>query len=314
MDNKNHVLELEETPNIKNSILIVDDDGLIAQALTHILSPEYTVYVARDGQDAIDVAREMNPDVILLDVLMPGMSGFHVISVLKNMAETRDIPVIFVTGLDSAKDEEKGLILGAADYIHKPFTPAIVKLRVSNQIKIINQMRLIHRMSVTDSLTNVANRRQFNSHLEQEWKRSVRFQSSVSVLMLDIDHFKVFNDNFGHIQGDIVLQTVANLIKDMLKRPRDLVARWGGEEFAVVLPDTNMHGAYKVAEDIRIAIENYVLLFKEDMPIRITVSIGVNSLVPGQHSSVDRFISDADKALYQAKGAGRNRVFASEPL
>jgi len=307
-----HFTELEETILPKNSILVADDDRLIVQALTHILSPDYTIYIAKDGQDAIDVAKAMTPDVILLDVLMPGMSGFDVITTLKNMSETREIPVIFVTGMDNAKDEERGLTLGAADYISKPFTPAIVKLRVSNQLKIVNQMRLIHRLSITDTLTGTANRRQFNNWLDQEWKRSVRFQAPLSVLMLDIDHFKVFNDNYGHLQGDVALQTVAQIITKALKRPRDLVARWGGEEFAIVLPDTSMQGAFIVAEDIRTSIEKHILMVKDEMPIRVTVSVGVNSIVPGQQNSIDRFVSDADKALYQAKRAGRNRVFTAD--
>ena len=311
MDTKSHITEFEEAGPNKNSILIVDDDRLITLALTQILSPEYIVYTANDGHDALKVAKEMKPDLILLDVLMSGMSGFDTIVVLKSMIETRNIPVIFITGLDNHKDEEKGLLLGAADYINKPFTPAIVRLRVNNQIKIINQLRIIQHLSVTDTLTNTANRRQFNAWLDAEWKRAARLQVPLSILMVDIDHFKAFNDNHGHLQGDIALKAVAESIKKKLKRPRDLVARWGGEEFAVVLPDTNTQGAFMVAEDIRTSIAEEAVLHKEGESVHVTVSIGTNSIIPGPEHSIDRFLHDVDEALYKAKQAGRNCTFCA---
>ncbi|MCL2565594.1 MAG: diguanylate cyclase [Defluviitaleaceae bacterium] len=315
MDSTGQTAEFERRENItKNSILVVEDDKLIALELTNILTPKYIVYLSRNGADAIELAKELKPDIILLDVVMPGMSGFDVIATLKGIRETSDIPIIFVTGLSNAKDEEKGLVLGAADYIQKPFTPSIVKLRVRNQVKIINQMRLIQHLSITDTLTNTANRRQFNTWLDQEWKRAVRHKSPLSLLMLDIDHFKVYNDNFGHLQGDTVLQVIANTIKKELKRPLDLVARWGGEEFAILLPDTHMAGACKVAEDIRASIEKHIIMFEEKTPTRVTASIGINCIVPEHHSFIERFVSDADKSLYRAKETGRNRVVTSEAL
>ena len=313
MNGTDHNTEAERREhNAKNSILVVEDDKLIASELTNILSPKYIVYLSGNGPDAIEMAKELKPDVILLDVIMPKMSGFDVIVALKGMRETSDIPVIFITGLGNTKDEEKGLVLGAADYIQKPFTSSIVKLRVRNQVKIINQMRMIQHLSVTDPLTNTANRRQFNTWLDQEWKRAIRHKCPLSLLMLDIDHFKVYNDNFGHLQGDKVLKSIANTIKGQLKRPRDLAARWGGEEFAVLLPDTNLTGASKVAEDIRISIEKSIIMFEDKTPTRVTASIGVSCIIPEQHSFIERFVSDADKALYRAKEAGRNRVVTSE--
>ena len=300
--------------NEKNSILIVDDEALNILALTQILGESYTLYVAKDGRDAIESAKEQRPDLILLDVVMPGMDGFGVITELKGMQETCKIPVIFITGLSNAASEEKGFVLGAADYINKPFTPAVVKLRVKNQLQIITQMQKIQELSITDSLTNISNRRHFNDKLEEEWQRGVREQTHLSVLMLDIDHFKNYNDTYGHMQGDIALQSVANILKGRAKRATDLVARWGGEEFAVVLPSIIMEDAVNVAERIREEIEGSVFDCKDGRPTRITVSIGVNCAIPDKTSSLDSFVSDTDKALYRAKLTGRNKVCTTQQL
>jgi diguanylate cyclase (GGDEF)-like protein len=295
---------------IKNSILVVDDEAMNITALTHILKQDYTVYVEKDGLGCLEAARELTPDLILLDILMPAMNGFEVITSLKKDDLTRDIPVIFVTGLNNAQDEEMGFVLGAADYINKPFSAAVVKLRVKNQIQIINQMRLIHNISITDALTGIGNRRFFYTQLEQEWQRSLRQQTPISFLMLDIDHFKVYNDTNGHMQGDMVLRETAQLIQKGLSRAIDKAARWGGEEFAVILPDTTMEGAQKVAERIRQSIESHTFMMDEITPTKITVSIGINCNVPKRTElyTLETFVSDADKALYHAKATGRNKI------
>ena len=304
----------DESNKIKNTILIVDDDKIILQALTLILGDEYILHVARTGEEAIDIAKRTLPDLILLDVIMSDMSGFDVISVLKNSPETAEVPIIFITGMNSRDDEARGLALGASDYINKPFTRSIVKLRVGNQLKIVNQIRLIQRMSVTDTLTGVANRRQFNTWMDQEWRRAARFENHISVLIVDIDFFKVFNDTHGHLEGDMALKTVAEVMSGALKRSRDLVARWGGEEFALILPDTDMAGAVLVGEVMRKAIEKKVILYKDDAPVHITASIGVHSVIPDKRDSIEGFISEADKALYEAKRSGRNRVVSTDML
>jgi len=298
----------------RNSILIVSDDTLIVQTLANILSNQYAVYFSKNGSDALKAAKEHGPDIILLDIVMHGMGGFDVIVALKSVGETADIPVVFVTEVGSVEDEEKGFSLGVADYIQKPFTPPMVKLRVKNQIKLINQTRLIQHLSTTDALTSTANKRQFDAWLNQEWRRAIRYKTPLSFLMLDIDHFKVYNENFGYPQGDIALKSIANIIKNELKRPGDLVARWGGEEFVILLPETNIQGACKVAEDIRASIEKNVIMFQGKTPTRVMVSIGISSIIPEQHSFIESFVSEAEKALHRSKESGRNRVVASESL
>ena len=292
----------------KNSILIVDDEKANLIVLTHILSQEYTIYTAKDGQDAINKAGKLLPDLILLDIIMPEMDGYEVLTTLKNTEETRAIPVIFITGLDSSEDEEKGLVLKAADYISKPFRAAIVKLRVGNQIQIVNQLRTIERLSMIDQLTNIPNRRSFDNRLNMEWNRAIREKAPISLLMMDVDKFKNYNDTYGHQQGDLVLQTVASVYSKTLKRSGDFAARWGGEEFAVLLPMTDMCGALPIAENIRANIESTVIPAPDGTSTVVTVSIGVHSQTPSQNDSMDDFISKADNALYTAKETGRNRV------
>jgi len=292
----------------KNSLLIVDDENANLKVLTHILGSEYTIFTATGGKNAIEKAKEFVPDLILLDILMPEMDGYTTLSEIKKCEEIQKIPVVFITGLDSSEDEEKGLSLEAADYITKPFSAQVVKLRVRNQIQIVNQMRTIERLSMIDQLTNIPNRRSFDDRLCMEWKQAVREQTPISLLMMDMDKFKDLNDTYGHQQGDIVLMTAAAIFPKSFKRPGDFAARWGGEEFVILLPNTPLDGAVEVAEKIRADIENTTFMTVNGSEVRMTVSIGVNSLIPTNENSIDAFISGSDKALYAAKEAGRNRV------
>ena len=292
----------------KNSLLIVDDEKSNIVLLRQILGKEYTVYAAKNGPEALEVASERLPDVILLDILMPGMNGYEVISALKNFTLTRTIPVIFITALNDPKDEEKGLLLGAADYINKPFSPAVVKLRVQNQIKILNYINIIKRMGMTDQLTDLPNRRSFEERIRMEWNRAIRDNTPISVLILDIDRFKQYNDTYGHWQGDVALKTVAKVLMYETKRLSDFVARMGGEEFVVILANTDALGAFEVAENIRKNIESTQIPLEDGQTNTITVSIGVNTQIPTLGSSIDEFLGYADSALYTAKREGKNRV------
>jgi len=296
---------------VKNSLLIVDDEEANILVLTHILGGEYTIYTAEDGAQAIEKAGEHLPDLILLDILMPGIDGYQTLAELRRLDKTRKIPVIFITGLNSIEDEEKGLSLDAADYITKPFSALIVKLRVRNQIQIVNQFRTIQRLSMIDQLTNIPNRRSFDERLTMEWNHSIREHTPISILMTDIDKFKELNDTYGHQHGDLALQIIADIFAQSCRRSGDFAARWGGEEFTVLLPNTPLHGALDIAERIRADIENAKIPCPDGSNTSLTISIGVHTLEPAHGSSIDTFLSFADKALYAAKNAGRNRVCSS---
>jgi len=292
----------------KNTLLIVDDENSNLKVLTHILGSSYTIYTASNGVSAIQKAKDLKPDLILLDIIMPEMNGYETLSVIKKTEETHKIPVVFITGLSSADDEEKGLSLEAADYITKPFSAPIVKLRVHNQIQIVNQLRMIEQLSMVDQLTKLPNRRSFDSRLNLEWRQAIREKTPISLLMMDLDKFKLINDNYGHQNGDLVLKKVAEVFTLSLRRPADFTARWGGEEFIVLLPNTAMEGALEVAEHIRADIEKTLISFPDGKEIQITISIGVTSKKLEKTSSVTAILADADKALYMAKEAGRNKV------
>ena len=298
----------------KKSILVIDDEKANIIKLAHILTPEYTVYASISGKNGIATAKKNLPDMILLDILMPDMDGYEVLSCLKNAEETKEIPVVFVTGLTDSGDEEKGLSLGAADYITKPFSSAIVKLRVQNQIKILNLIDEIRVLSATDQLTGISNRRTFDERLRLEWERAKRDRSPLTIFLIDIDNFKPYNDTYGHLQGDVALQAITAAIKASLSRSVDFAARWGGEEFAVLLPSTNQAGASIIAENIRKAVEETLIPGSEGADTRVTVSIGVNTHTPDSESAVHDFFAGADKALYTAKGLGKNRVCRHEAI
>ena len=294
----------------KNTVLVVDDEVANLQVLAHILGSEYTIYTARNGTSALEIAKKYLPDIILLDIIMPGMDGYQVLNELKGVDATEEIPVIFITGLSSTEDETKGLSMNAADYISKPFSPTIVKLRVRNQIKIVNQFRMIERLSLVDQLTGIPNRRSFDERINAEWRRAVREGETtpLSILVMDVDHFKIYNDTYGHQQGDNALKMVATVFSKQIRRSMDFAARWGGEEFIGLLPDTPLEGALEIAEGIRKSIENMEIPHDNGTSSKITVSIGVSTQRPSQDSWTDSFISMADKALYDAKAAGRNMV------
>ncbi|MCL2183867.1 MAG: diguanylate cyclase [Chitinispirillia bacterium] len=294
---------------VKNSILVVDDEKANLVFLTRVLGEKYAIYTAKDGASGIRKAAELVPDLIMLDILMPDMSGYDVLNELKKQDATRDIPVIFITAMSSDDEEEKALSYNAVDYINKPFKPNVVKLRVRNQIRIVNQVRTIERLSMTDQLTEIPNRRSFDSRLTMEWRRAIREKKYISLLMLDVDKFKAYNDTYGHQQGDNVLRAVAKSLEQDMMRPGDFAARWGGEEFAAVLACTDLNGAMQVAERIRANIEALRITVPGTSDVApVTISIGVESMMPDQNSSLDLFISAADNALYAAKKAGRNRV------
>lgn len=302
-----------EDSNEKAKILIVDDEPMNLNLLERILREDYHIFRAGSGQEAIDIVLENKSlDMILLDIMMPEMNGYEVCKKLKEMPETKDIPVIFLTALLDEKNEEKALLMGGADYITKPFSIPVVKGRIKNHLGLKKYRDLQRENSYTDELTKIANRRKFNEILSLEWNRAKRSGDYLSLLLLDIDLFKKYNDYYGHMQGDECLYKVAQELNKGLKRPADFVARWGGEEFVCVLPDTDKAGAMVVAEELRQAILNLKIPHQmSSVNEYVTVSVGVAMVKPSTtNNTLEQLLKSTDSALYSAKELGRNRVFA----
>lgn len=290
-------------------VLIVDDEAFNRKILTNLLSGLAKISLAKNGEQALASAKEQQPSLILLDIVMPDMSGFEVLQELKGNPDTQHIPVIFITGLDSIEDEAYGLKLGACDYIQKPFHMDIVKARVTTHLELTRQRKLLEKLANFDALTSIPNRRHFETALATEWASAQREQSSISIAMLDVDHFKRYNDNYGHPMGDEVLRQVARTIEAKLNRPRDQICRYGGEEFCVILPTTEQDGAKQILTDCMEAIEALNIDHEHSATAsHVTVSVGVYSCTPDRDMEVSTALSAADKALYQAKTAGRNQL------
>ena len=297
----------------KLKILIIEDSMLNQEILRRILTNDYIVEFAKDGAEALEKVRAEFTDLILLDLILPGIDGFEVLVELKKCDSTHSIPVIIITGRSDPEEEVKGLKLGAADYITKPFHEVVVKARVETQVRILKQMRIIENFGFIDTLTNIPNRRQFDQHMVREWNRAKRDKTPLSIMMIDVDHFKMYNDTHGHQQGDIALQTVAGTITSSLQRSIDIAARWGGEEFAVLLQNTKNDGAMKVAEKIRKNIESTVISgANNETDYNVTISIGVATMLPDSDTLIPELILQADKALYKAKDSGRNRAYSAQ--
>jgi len=297
---------------VNGRILVVDDAMENIQILHAALQDEHEVLFAMDGPRALEIARAQHPDLILLDAVMPGMDGYAVCRELFASEETSDIPVIFVTALKSPEDETRALGAGAADFISKPVNAAVVRARVRTQLTVKRQRDALRALILTDSLTGVANRRAFDERLEMEWRRCGRAQLPVSLLMVDIDHFKLYNDHYGHPAGDATLVQVAGAMRRAAARSQDLVARYGGEEFAILLPQLDEQGATGVARRLMHELEMLDLPHAASPTSqRLTVSIGISSMVPGEHSAPGDLVQVADALLYQAKAGGRNRYRTS---
>ncbi|MCL1987241.1 MAG: diguanylate cyclase [Firmicutes bacterium] len=289
----------------KQSILIIDDTPMQIRILSQILAPIYDIKVALNGEKGIELAKKHDIDLILLDILMDGLSGYEVLELLKHSEKTNSIPVIFTTSMTETEDEVKGLSMGAVDYITKPFVDEIVRLRVGLHLKLIDQMRFIEQSTLYDALTGIYNRQAFNTTFNKEWEHAIENGQCISLIMLDIDKFKNFNDTYGHLSGDKCLITVASSLKI---RNVDMVYRWGGEEFAVLLPNTPLVSAEVVAERIRKVVEETPIEYALGEFTNVTISLGIATVFPTEVDKPQEFCNEADKALYQAKQSGRNCV------
>lgn len=299
------------TPDERQSVLIVDDEPGNIQIIAEILRDECDLCFATSGGEALRIAQRVSPDLVLLDVLMPDMDGFEVCRRLKADPATHNTPVVFVTARGDVEDETRGLEVGGSDYITKPISLPVVRARVRVHLRLKRYEDQLRASALVDGLTGIANRRRLNEILDLEWRRARRSAEPVSVILADVDHFKLYNDRYGHLEGDACLQRVSGTIARSIRRPGDLAARYGGEEFACVLPATDREGAVHLAEVIRTAVLNERMPHA-DSPVGpcVTVSIGVASMVPGEGVVPADLLKRADDMLYQAKRAGRNRVEA----
>ncbi|MEA5098337.1 MAG: diguanylate cyclase [Burkholderiaceae bacterium] len=299
---------------LKPAVMIVDDTPANIRILAESLRGDYRIRVATSGKEALDLIAHLGaPDLILLDVMMPEMDGYEVCRLIKANPATRNTPVIFVTARADMNDEEFGLKLGAVDYIVKPFHLPIVAARVRNHIQLKLKTDLLESLAMLDGLTGIPNRRHFDQTLTDEWLRARRDAKPLSAIIVDIDHFKEYNDHFGHAAGDHCLTKIAELLAQTVNRAGDLVARYGGEEFVALLPDTDVQGAREVAERFRAAIESLALPHPlSSAADHVTASIGYASATPRDSNGADTLFEQADRRLYQAKGQGRNRIIGPE--
>lgn len=337
-----NMIQPKRSPSSKIKILVVDDhlDNLDLLSTICVLKG-YEVRQCDRAELAVELAATYIPDLILLDVCMPEMDGFTVCKMLKYNHATQDIPIIFISGLNDIEDKAQAFKFGGDDYITKPFQDEEIILRIEKQltlyylqtelkarnqrltaevkkhqdaeIELLQLNRRLSKLAMMDGLTNVANRYQFDQTLTKEWQRGQREQFDLSLILADIDYFKLYNDRLGHQAGDLCLKQVARAISKAVQRPGDLVARYGGEEFAIILPRTTAKNALQVAEKIREQIKKLSLIHpKSPVAKYISLSLGVTSIVPSSMYTKEQLLMIADKALYQAKDRGRNRaVFQS---
>ena len=295
--------------NRKLKILVVDDDELNIDILNVMLRHDYDIITATGGLQALKICQHTLPDLILLDVVMPGVNGHQVCQELKADPRTEDVPLIFVTSQTNGDDETVCFDLGAVDFISKPLNEKVVRARVRTHLKLKTQNDYLESLALIDGLTMIANRRSFDEKLEMEWRHCRRNKASLSLILIDIDFFKLFNDCYGHQSGDHCLQAVAMTIKSCLRRPHDMVARYGGEEFVCVLPECDGAGANYIAQGMCKAVFDLAIPHSTSTvaPV-VTFSAGVSCLVPDEFTVSTNLIASADVNLYSAKLTGRNRV------
>jgi diguanylate cyclase (GGDEF)-like protein len=310
------VLPVESPPDAvpRARLLIVDDQPLNIRLFHEIFHADHEVFFATNGEDALEFCRTTLPDLILLDVIMPGLNGYEVCRRLKADPRTSEVPVVFVTAQSEASEEEDGLAAGAVDFIAKSASANVMRARVRTLLTLKRQSDQLRRLARIDGLTGLANRRHFDETLASEWRRCTRSGKPLSLIMIDLDHFKLFNDCYGHQAGDACLKQVSACLNAGFTRSHDLVARYGGEEFVCVMPETSLEGAEAKAHSLEKAVR-VLGIPHENSSIPggiVTISLGVAVAVPDVGDECAELILCADRSLYMAKDAGRGRVKAMQ--
>ncbi len=290
-------------------LLIVDDHISNLQLLYGIFKNDYEVCRASSGAEALAFCQIRLPDLILLDVVMPDMDGYAVCQRLKGDTLTQHIPIIFVTAKSDPVEEARGLDMGGVDFISKPLRIRVVQARVRAHLSLKQQSDVLRSLALVDALTGVANRRHFDTALRAEWRRCIRAGQPMSLIFVDVDFFKRFNDHYGHPAGDACLKAIAQVLKRGLPRSNDLVARYGGEEFICILPGTALAGAESKARELERAIRDVGIAHStSDVCGVVTVSLGVATAFPTRGADPAALLACADNQLYLAKQAGRGQV------
>ena len=289
-------------------ILIVDDSAIQAARLKSILDADYEITIAQTAEEGLSFASSQDFSLILLVVVMPGMDGFMLLKRLQEEIITRSIPVILITSLSDIQNEQRGFTLGAVDYIAKPFHPVIVQARVNTHIKLYRYRKQVEHQSMTDQLTGIANRRRHDLYSVTKWKEAARLKIPFTICMFDIDHFKAYNDTFGHPAGDKVINAVAKTLSKFMRRTTDFVARYGGEEFVAIIMGGDARINYEYMKQIRKGIEELQIPHAPSVGEWVTVSIGGVTVLPVDSSQYGTYLNIADTMLYDAKRYGRNQV------
>ena len=294
------------------NVLIVEDTAFEIKKLTQILSSMCEIKIVRNGEDCLEALKKYKVDLILLDILMDGISGFDVLEQLREDEDYCEIPVIFVTSSMTTEDEIRGLSLGAVDYVTKPLVPEIVKYRVQRELNRLALLETIMRMSLRDALTGLENRRSFDESYKKEWERAVRLNhktkvQGIGLLVSDIDFFKKFNDSYGHPGGDLCLRQFGAIIRKTFSRSTDRNFRYGGEEFVVILIGVSYEDLLTMGQKFVDVVRKTPIKI-EDKTVKITVSVGGGYIQPDT-SSIDKqvFFDMVDKMVYKAKSEGRDR-------
>ena len=305
-------------------VLVVEDSKVALKAISgYIEDMGVQPFLAENGRDALDIYNRERPDIVLLDIILPDTDGYEVAKEIRRLQSKDEwTAIIFLSVMSKDEDLARGIEVGGDDYIMKPVGSVVVQAKVRAMYRLVQMQRALvklagqlndanqelQRLSMTDGLTGIANRRMFDVSLAREWRRCMRLGKPLSIVMLDVDHFKKYNDRYGHQQGDDCLKAVAQEVARSAPRPGDLVARYGGEEFVMILSDTGEDGAHWVANRIRQHVAELNLPHADSSYGHVTVSCGVTSVLPGQDLSAEMLVKSADNALYLSKNQGRNAV------
>lgn len=336
MSDHGPLLDYPLTPH-RVRVLLVDDQMIIVEAVLGMLADQADIelHYVLDATAAIPLALQLKPTVILQDLVMPCVDGFETVRLFRQQPELKDIPIIMLSSMEDPGVKAQGFAVGANDYLVKlpDRIELLARIRYHSSAYIYRLQRdeafsflresqrqlaeaniQLQKLVSLDGLTGIANRRCFDQALEDEWQRALRHQHSIALLFCDIDHFKLYNDAHGHLNGDFSLKKVAAVLTENLKRPADLAARYGGEEFVMLLPQTDIEGALQVAESCRKSVEQLQLANPLAPSGFVTLSIGAGCWIPQAGDSHDSLIGLTDRELYRAKGSGRNCVIALESL